>query len=251
MKNLFFAVLLSFSLLISTETTFAQETQTETTSNSSTDAGLDLVSAYIWRGIAFDNSPNIQAWGIYNYKNLTVGAWGSVSLNGQYYEPDLFLTYNFKNISLTITDVHGGFGNDFFNYKSNETTHLIDAMLAYQISESFPLKISGSVICYGFDKKVTGYTPAGMPMAGTNNNYSGYIELAYPIAINQNSLEFNVGFSTQESLIYATKGFAVINAGAKFSKEIKINDKFSVPLSFSFIANPDAKKVFTVLKLSI
>ncbi len=217
----------------------------------SIDAGVDFVSAYIWRGLAFDNSPNVQAWGLLAYKNLVVGTWGSVSFNGKYYEPDLFLTYTHKKIELAIYDVHAGFGNDFFNYNKLKTSHLIDASLGYTLSDAIPLKISGAIILYGIDKRIESYDSTGNPVLGTKDNYSGYIELNYPIKINDNTLALTLGMSTQESFVYATKGFGVINAGINFSKEIKINEKFSLPLSFAFISNPYAKKVFTVLKVSL
>ena len=251
MKKIVSRILFIFVLFLIPLSSFAQEE--ESTSNSFADAGADLVSAYIWRGVAWNNSPNIQGWGIWGYKNFAVGAWGTVSFNGNYFEPNIFMSYNFaENFSLTITDVDGGAGVDFFNYKSDETWHILDASLAYQLTGSFPLKMLGSVIFYGGDKTISGYDPVtGAPIPTLDDNYSSYFELGLPLELDQTELEFTLGMTTHESLIYGTTDLAIINVGAKISKEIKFNDNFSLPVSFAFIANPDAKRVYTVFMISL
>lgn len=249
MKNFLLKLVLFLFLFGSVLSSNAQE-ESET-GNTMVEAGADIVSAYIWRGIAFDNSPNIQGWGFWGYKNFAMGAWGSVSFTGQYFEPNLWLSYQLGNLNLTVTDVDAGFGEGFFNYHPDETAHILDASLAYQLSEKFPLKLTGSVIFYGFDKAIEGYDPAtGEPILESDNNYSGYLELSLPIEINENELEFTFGAATHESIVYGVDGFGIINLGAKISKTIAITEKFSLPLSFEFIANPDANRVFTVFSLS-
>jgi hypothetical protein len=249
MKQILPGLVLSMLLVGSTFTAQAQDENEP--SNTMAEAGGDIVSAYIWRGIAFDNTPNIQAWGFWGYKNLMIGAWGSVSFNGQYFEPNLWMAYHLKNLSLTVTDVDAGFGKGFFNYKSDETAHILDASLAYKFSEKFPLTLTGSVIFYGFDKEIEGYhAVTGDPILGTKSNYSGYLELSLPLEISNNELEFTFGTATHESIVYGVDGFGIINVGAKISKTIPVTDKFSLPLSFEFIANPDANRVFTVFSLS-
>lgn len=249
MKNFLLKLVLFLFLVSGTLMAHAQE-ETET-SNTMVEAGADIVSAYIWRGVPFDNSPNIQGWGFWAYKNFMVGAWGSVSLNGQYFEPNLWMAYRLGNLSLTVTDVDAGFGEGFFNYNPDETAHILDASLAYQFSEKFPLKLTGSVIFFGFDKAIESYDVAtGEPILGSKNNYSGYLELSLPLAIKDNELEFTFGAATHESIVYSVDGFGIVNIGAKVSKTISVTEKFSLPLSFEFIANPDANRVFTVFSLS-
>jgi hypothetical protein len=43
----------------------------------------------------------------------------------------------------------------------------------------------------------------------------------------------------------------VVNLGITVSKEIKISDSFSLPLTTSFIINPQAENVFLVLGISL
>ncbi len=249
MKKNLFRIAFSLLFIATALNGFAQEE--EKSGNTTADLGVDVVTAYIWRGVVFDNSPNIQGWGVFGYKNFTVGGWGTVSFNGAYFEPNLFLSYTYKNLSLTITDVDGGFGQNFFNYKSDETAHILDASLVYQFPETFPLKVTGSVIFYGADKKIESYNALGEPVLGTDDNYSGYIEFAMPMAVNKTDLEFTFGMATHESIIYGTDGFGIINVGAKASKTLQITDKFALPISFALIANPDANRLFAVFTLSL
>lgn len=246
MKNLLL-VFACTAMLANSTYVFAQDKNP----NIYSDLGADLVSAYIWRGIPFDNSPNIQGWGFWGYKNFMIGGWGSVSFNGEYFEPNLWMSYTLKNLNLTITDVDAGFGNDFFNYNPDETSHILDASLSLTLSEKFPLKVLTSVIFYGFDKKVEGYdNTTGAPVLGDGNNYSGYIEMSYPFNIQKTKLEFTAGVTTHKSIVYDTDGFGVMQIAAKASKELQITEKFILPISFAFIANPDANNVYTILQLS-
>lgn len=238
------------ALLILLFTSFTGYSQDEQP-NTMAELGIDLTSAYVWRGVAFDNAPNMQAWAFFGYKNFTVGAWGTAGITSGYVEPNIWMSYSVKNASITITDIHGGSGNDFFNFKTAETTHLFDASLAYELTGKLPITATASVFFYGMDKKIESFDASGNPVIGADNNYSGYFELALPVKVNQNTIKFTAGVATHKSLIYATDGFGLVNLGAEFSKEIKVTDSFSLPISFALVANPDAKKVYTVFKISI
>jgi len=50
---------------------------------------------------------------------------------------------------------------------------------------------------------------------------------------------------------YGQRSMGVINLGLTVSKDIKITDKFTLPVFGSFITNPESENVFFVFGLSI
>jgi hypothetical protein len=74
---------------------------------------------------------------------------------------------------------------------------------------------------------------------------STYLELGYSFSILEIFLGAGNGF-------YTTDGkFNIINLGISVSKDIKITEKFSLPISASFITNPQAEKVHFVFGISL
>ena len=59
----------------------------------------DFVSSYIWRGIDSGNAC-IQPTLGFNWKGLTVYAWGSTEFRNKNNEIDLSLEYEYKNLTL-------------------------------------------------------------------------------------------------------------------------------------------------------
>lgn len=223
------------------------------------DLGTDLVSRYVWRGTQFGgNGPSIQPYTSLAIKNFEFGAWGAYSLDGLNtgQEFDLYLTYTFANdmVSATVTDYFfPDFTTDYnyFDYAAPTTGHILEATLSFNGTESFPLTVLAAVNFFGADAKKlnTDLTEAGL-------QYSNYFELGYEFSVSSVSVSPFVGFTLSnpdtdlgETGFYGSKA-GVVNAGFSFSKEIKITDNFSLPISSSVIANPDTKKMFFVLGIS-
>jgi hypothetical protein len=74
--------------------------------------------------------------------------------------------------------------------------------------------------------------------------YSTYIEFKYPFTVKGIDIEPSVGLTPFKGL-YADN-FAVVNAGISIGKELDFKLPFTIPLSLSFISNPDAQKNFLV-----
>jgi hypothetical protein len=242
--TLFLAVLFSISAL-------AQEMQENKKIN--LDLGTDVVSSYIWRGLSFNQALNFQPWLDVSLGNFNAGFWGSYNLTGDFLEPDMYFNYTFGLFNITLTDFHGNSGEDFFNFKKNETAHTGELMLQFHGNEKFPLAITASALIYGDDKKILSYNETAQEyILSSENNYSLYVELGYQfIAKNGISVDFFVGSALKESYFYDVKKANFINVGLKAQKEIKINDSFSLPLHFSFISNPENKNVFYVIGFSL
>ncbi len=203
----------------------------------------DVVTNYIWRGLIYSDKPNLQPYlDFTNDKgNFSIGGWGSYSLADYYSEVDLFASYSVGNFTLAVWDyfvMTQEPNNKYFNYNKDSTYHAFEALLTFTGPESFPLELTASTFFYGYDKDANG-----------DNYYSTYFEAAYPFKWKANNLKFFIGMTPQEGL-YAPD-LAVVNIGIKNTREIKISDKFSMPISGSIIVNPNTENIFFVLALTI
>lgn len=205
----------------------------------SINVGADLVSSYIWRGIAQgSNEPNIQPSISYTNNKISIGTWGSGNFSGSLKEIDFFATYAISNkLSITITDYNWTFSKSFFDY-SKKTDHIYEASITYTGGSSFPVNISCNTMFAGSDKDEDG-----------DNAYSTYLELGYPLFKNARIF---CGASLSESpAVYYTKSFGIINTGIKVSKNIEITNKFSLPLYGIAGFNPNAGKAFLVAGITL
>ncbi len=85
-------------------------------------AGLDIYSSYIWRGAKFGDGPAFQPAVSFSTGGFEIGAWGSVSSStDEGFEMDLYASYGFGPVSLTLTDYY--FGGDWTQYS---TTHYLE-----------------------------------------------------------------------------------------------------------------------------
>ncbi|MDP4276515.1 MAG: TorF family putative porin [Bacteroidota bacterium] len=208
-------------------------------SQGSLSTGADIVSSYVWRGVAQgSNEPNIQPSVSYANNKISIGAWGSGNFSGSLKEFDLYATYAFSSqFSLTLTDYNWTFSKDYFNYKKG-TDHIFEAALAYTGAESFPLTASLNTMIGGADKKANG-----------DNAYSTYVELGYPVAPNTKVF---CGASLFDSpAVYGTTGFGITNVGIKVNKALTITDKFSLPVYGVVGFNPSASKAFLVAGITL
>ena len=239
MKKIYIS-LLAIVLINISFTTKAQDTIQVQNIN----VGADLVSSYIWRGLVFCDKPSIQPYISYtnNKGNFTIGTWGSLSNDGSYNEVDFWATYVWNNLSVSIWDYNTvNSGINYFEYDNKKTTHLIEGIVAYKISESIPLTITAGSFLYGADKKPNDTT--------LTNNYSSYFELSYPIKWKSNEVNLFVGATPTDGKIYGMKDFGIVNAGLSTTKQIKFSEDFSMGVSGSLITNPMAEKIYFVLAL--
>ncbi|MEN8120844.1 MAG: hypothetical protein ABFS35_10880 [Bacteroidota bacterium] len=244
MKKTLFTVAI---VLITGFMTFAQEDSTKIVEF---DLGADIASSYVWRGLLFDNSPNIQGWGELAAGSFFAGIWASTNFTGTYAETDVYAGVALGNLTATFTDYFTGY-DDVFNFDKLETWHAGELMLQYTISEDFPLQITAATIIYGADLKLDSIGSIDEePYFNEESNYSTYFELMYPFSIGSVDLEFAIGGTTHDSYFYATEGAALTNISLKSSKAIKVTNDFELPVSFQLVVNPELKSVYSVFVLS-
>lgn len=204
-------------------------------------ASLDIYSRYLWRGTDFGGSPSIQPGISYTIGGLEAGVWAAYTTNGnQTQECDLYLSYTMLKdmVTITATDYFfpmDGFMNNYFDYADTTTGHVFELSASFNGTENLPLGILIATNVFGADaKKENG-----------DAYYSTYLELNYQF----DHIKLFAGFNPIKSGFYGDHvGFC--NLGATIEKEIKLTDHFSLPLSVSFITNPQKENIFLVVGAS-
>ncbi|MBF88834.1 MAG: hypothetical protein CMG75_04085 [Candidatus Marinimicrobia bacterium] len=205
--------------------------------------GADVVSRYVWRGVDFGESMSVQPSLSYSSGNFEIGSWGSYSyapLSSGANEHDIWVGYSFGSIGLTITDYYfpnGGF--DFFDFDGVEGdtasagAHWIESSLSYSGSESFPISILFGAFIYNDPETST------------------YLEVGYPLSVDGADLNFFAGATLAETAFYGTEGAGLISMGVSASKEVTITEDFSLPITVSYILNPNAQRTFLTFGISL
>lgn len=193
--------------------------------------GVDLVSTYVWRGVAY-SGPSIQPYVEFSSGGFALGAWGSQGIDGLvsaddystgFQEMDLYASYTFDfGLSLGVTDYYYP-GGSFFE----EAGHAFEFNAGLSLGD---LSLSGNYIfagegSYGDDMYFElGYSagPAGLFIGGGDGWHSSDPD-----------------------------EFAIVNIGIGTSKDIKITDSFSLPLSGAVILNPDTEQFYIVAGISL
>lgn len=213
------------------------------------DATVDLVSRYVWRGLDIGSTASLQPTLALNYEGAQVGAWGAYTLfseRADVDEIDLWFSYTYtvaNKVTLTgiITDYYfPNKGVRFFNFNdyddpSGAGAHTLEVGGTVAGPESFPLSFSGYVNVYND--------------AGNN----AYFQANAAFALNGTALDFFVGAaggSKENPDYYGTDDVEVINLGVTASREIKVTESFQLPLSVSFILNPEAEIAYMVAGIS-
>lgn len=220
-KFLFASGFLTLLLLstINVSTTQAQEIST----------GLDLYSTYVWRGVAY-SGPSLQPHVELGAGGFTLGAWGSQGIDGLidgdtystgYQEMDLYTSYSFDfGLSLGLTDYYYP-GSQYFD----EDSHAVELNVGLSAGD---LSLSGNYIFGG----------------GGSVGDDTYFELGYSVGAADLFIGAGDGWHTTDT------DFAVVNIGVGTSKEIKITDDFSLPVSGAVILNPDTEQLYILAGIS-
>lgn len=138
--------------------------------------------------------------------------------------------YYYTNSGVSFTD--------FKNYDSPDGpgAHTVELGLSLTGPTALPITLSGYVNVYN------------------DPGYDAYFEIDYPARIKEIPFNFFAGASpgsTENPSYYGTEKFSLIDIGVKTSKTIEVTPTFSVPLSVSYIVNPNAGRAYLVLGLSL
>jgi hypothetical protein len=191
---------------------------------------LDLVSAYVTKGMDYGDSPAIQPEVTYTFpgSGVVLGVWSSVALlehdGVRYREIDPYILVPIGNLSLILTDYYLPQLGDIFNYDNDpDAPHTVELSALYTVGK---VSIYGALEIGGYDFDKARY----LETKYTFYERGGYTAKAYAGA--------------GDEMAYAPgKGddFALVNTGVTVSK-----DRFSASLAY----NPDLEKTYFVFKAS-
>lgn len=194
--------------------------------------GVDLYSTYVWRGVAYAG-PSIQPYVEFSSGGFALGAWGSQGIDGivsgddystGFQEMDLYASYSFDfGLSLGVTDYYyPGPASPYFE----EDSHAFELNVGFEAGD---LSLSGN------------YIFAGGGSAGDDI----YFELGYSAGPADLFIGGGDGWHTSDG------DFDIVNIGVGTSKEIKITDSFSLPVSGAVILNPHTEQLYIVAGISL
>jgi len=213
--------------------TFIPNVNAQEEEESPWNAGLDIYSSYIWRGSKFGSGPAFQPGVSFTTGGFTIGAWGSVSAStDEGFEMDLYSSYAIGGLTIGLTDYY--FGGDWMEYK---TMHYLEPSLSYGI---------GGFSIAGYYMFLAG-TDATEDEPATDFGSSGdmYFEAGYSFK----HVDLKLGAGDGQYTDNGDFKVCVISVGT--SKEIKITENFSLPLSGAVILNPSTGGFFITAGISL
>ena len=229
---------LTFIFLLVFTTSFTVNAQEEE-KKSPFSIGADVVSSYVWRGSKIGTGPNIQPWMKFTTGGFTLGAWGSSSFHfdTDVAEMDLYTSYAFDfGLTIGLTDYYYQ-GTPYFQYQGDTSNHAFEINAAYTIKN---FSVSANYIIN--DASMGG--PANKPGGGDM-----YFELGYAFE----NFDIFAGAGNGWHTTYKDNGddiFAICNLGLKTSKDLKITDKFSLPVTGMVCFNPNREEFNLVVGIS-
>lgn len=206
-----------------------------------TTIGADIVSQYIWRGQELGDVSLQPTLGI-AYKGLSITAWGSVGLSNKdnTKEFDLTAAYTTGGFHIGVTDYWFNTPNErYFAYSAHETSHVFEANVGYDFEIA-------SLNWYTNFAGNDGVNKDG------KRAYSSYFEANVPFKLASCEWTATIGAVPYATSFYGdANGFAVTNIGIKATKDIKVNDHFSIPIFAGITANPSTEKTFFIFGVSL
>lgn len=203
------------------------------------DLGIDLASAYIWRGQDL-GGVSIQPEVTVSYKGVFLSGWGSTGFDADdTKEIDLTLGYETGGFSVSVTDYWTAGDTGYFHYGATNTAHTFEAQIGYD----------WNFLALNWFTNFAGYDGVN---GNGNRAYSSYVSVAVPFRLG--GLEWTVEMG---AVPYATDfynggvhGFAVSDVGVEVRKEIPVTKRFSLPLFAHLSWNPATEEAYFVCGLS-
>lgn len=200
--------------------------------------GLDIYSSYVWRGIKFGEGAALQPYVEFSAGGFALGAWGSYCVSdNEAAEADLYASYSIDlgengSLSFTLTDY-------YFPGTTGAPTSWMKAE-----NHFFEPMVSLGAGSFSFSVAYMFYDGAGKDGEGSGDLY-------LEAALIAGSVDLTLGGGNGAYSGKADMGFDICNIGISTSKEIKITDDFSLPVSGAVILNPAYESFHIVVGISL
>jgi hypothetical protein len=189
---------------------------------------MDIYSSYIWRGSSYGKTPAFQPSVMASLQDLSFGVWGSFDASG-YSEADFTASYTLPfGFSIQATDYYYP-GLDYFNYSDSTSSHAIEGGLSYTYKR---ITVSGFYI---INNSVKGAGSTGADK---------YLELSYKL----NQLSIIVGAG--DGWYTDNNSFNVCNISIKSTRDIKVTDNFTIPMTGIITLNPDKEQLYVTIGMT-
>ncbi len=204
---------------------------------------VTISTQHLWRGFKSGTTPCLEpSIALHFTPNLTFGIWGGTTYDDSYREVDLYLSYQYKPLKITVLDYYDPAINTFYwedvtNYDRKTTEHLLDVVVDYQF-ENNPFRLMASTIFYGNDRDEDG-----------NQNYSTYFEVGYGLPYQSILTDFFIGVNPIGTFYYDK--FSVVNLGVKATKDVKISEKYHIPITVNLSGNPAKEQLYFSVIMSV
>jgi len=205
------------------------------------EAEILIKSRHVWRGTQLGQAFAVEPSLTLRNNRFSLNFWAALTPDNSYSEVDLVPSCQFKHFKLSLFDYYNpmqGVNNQYLNFKEGTSRHSLELSLDNFSVENRRLKWMLGTFVAGDRNKLTGKAM-----------YSTYFEFRYPFTIWMMEAEPFAGITPFQG--YYANSFAVINTGISFSKELNLNLPFKVPLSFSYISNPYARKSYFIFSLGV
>ncbi len=196
-------------------------------------AGADFYSSYLWRGTQYGTGPSVQPSLKFSTGAFSAGAWGSFDFHG-YQETDLWLSFSLPaGFSIGMTDYY--FPEfDYFDYTETAGSHAFEINVCFS---KWGLTLAGNYV---------------LNKAGNAGSAGGdkYFEAKYSFKSVYLFMGAGDGWLSVDTESGKDK-FTICNLGLGVASEIKITDKFGIPVNGQLIFNPDTEKMFIVAGITL
>ena len=202
--------------------------------------GADVVSGYIWRGQDLGNA-GIQPTLSVGYRGFSLTAWGSAGFSKEdTKEFDLTLGYAGGGFSVSVTDYWFNNGPGYFHYGAGNTAHVFEAQVGYDfgfLAANWYTNFAGN---------------DGVNRSG-HRAYASYLNLTAPFTLGGLEWAVSVGATPWANTFYngGAGGFELTDIGIGASREIRLTDRYALPVFARAIWNPATEGAYFVFGISL
>ncbi|NCU32748.1 MAG: hypothetical protein EOM23_07445 [Candidatus Moranbacteria bacterium] len=200
---------ISFLLMLIAASSVAQTNKCDSLFDA--EAGVDVMSSYVWRGIRYVTSPAVQPCMEVSFKNVSVGAWSSWHFFSGWSEIDLYAGYENDYVMFGVMDYYSASNyilDDYFNYHSGASGHMLEAYAGFPGNDKIPFSFLAATTFFGDSDD------------DDNPYYSTFLEVSYLFTLKNFDSELRLGFTPAEGM-YADKT-SICEAAFRMEREIEL-----------------------------
>ncbi|MFW6347484.1 MAG: hypothetical protein ACOC2C_02590 [Cyclonatronaceae bacterium] len=239
-------IIIAAAALLVLLTTFALAPQHAKAQELSVDPSATITSRFIYRGLDLGSSPQIQPSVAFNYDNFNFTLWGSHPLSltpdgTEYKEVKFWMNYTFDLGNMTLTpqfENHFDANTDVFDLDEETTTHVWQASVrAAAKGDVAPDLLVGYAFSgiQGFEPTL--YVEPGVAFSAGDTGLRAFLSSQY----SEEGGFIDLGYEGD---------FVFTQVGLSASKDLRISDSFTVPMSVMVVINPETERAFTAFSVN-